>query len=166
MRHSQQGSAARWLICAALVLVVSVALAFAADTTSEAAPVANDAEAVQAPVLDLSAFMAFIDPETGEMRAPNEQEAAALAEALRMPAAQPNRLQARSQQAPSIEAMTLENGEAVERVVLDLSSVNVSVAVVQPDGSVKFECGVDHDHSVHSQSVHAQTTDTAAPADM
>ena len=164
MRHSQQGSAARWLLCAAVVLVATVSPALAADTTQEAAPVVEQevveqAEAVQAPVIDFSGFMAFFDPETGEMRAPNEQEAAALAEALRVQLPQANRLQARSQ-SPLISSSTLANGEEVDSVLLDLSSANVSVAVVQADGSVKYECSVDHDHSVH-----AHTDNAAQPAD-
>ncbi len=166
MRHSLQGSAA-WLLCATAVLLLCAVPAIAADTTSEAVPTPNShvsetaVEAAQIPVLDLSGFLAFIDPETGEFRAPNEQEAAALAQALRLPQ---QALQARSLQAPTVESVTLDNGVAAESVLLDLSSVSFSVARVQADGSVAFDCGIDHDHSAHTAT--ATDTNTAQPGEM
>ncbi len=169
MRHCMQGRAASWSLWTAAVLLTlgvtsaradealaatsadealvatSADEALAATSADEATPVAEVAPAT----LDLGGFLAFADPETGEVRAPNAEEAAALAQALGKRGVQ---LHARSVQ--PIQVRTLPNG--MEAALLGLESVNFSFAQIQADGSVAFTCGLDHDHS---EDVSAPRTD-------
>lgn len=161
MRHCMQGRTASWLLwTAAVLLTLGVTPARADEPTTTAAtnqgssraatqaevpvaevPVAEGAAVEVAPsTVDLGGFLAFADPETGEVRAPNAEEAAALAQELGKRGVQ---LHARSVQ--PIQVRTLPNG--MEAALLGLESVNFSFAQVQEDGTVAFACGLDHDHS-------------------
>jgi hypothetical protein len=80
----------------------------------------------------------FIDPETGELRAPSPEEAAALAAEMQ------RQFGVRSKSAPEPRQVTLADGTVM--MELDPSLYSVSVARVLPDGTVSFDCLEGHDH--------------------
>jgi hypothetical protein len=82
----------------------------------------------------------FIDPETGQLRTPTPEEAAALAAEMQ------RQFGARSKAATEPRQVTLADGTVM--MELDPSLYSVSVARVLPDGTVSFECVKGHDHSL------------------
>ncbi|HSN56056.1 MAG TPA: hypothetical protein VLT32_15385 [Candidatus Sulfomarinibacteraceae bacterium] len=82
----------------------------------------------------------FIDPETGLMRAPSPEEAAALAAEMQ------RQFGARSKAATEPRQVMLADGTVM--MELDPSLYSVSVARVLPNGTVSFECVKGHDHGL------------------
>lgn len=111
-----------------------------AQASGPAAPSApNDAP------MKIFGVQVFIDPETGLMRAPSPEEAAALAAEMQ------RQFGFRSKAATEPRQVMLADGTVM--MELDPSLYSVSVARVLPDGTVSFDCVEGHDHEIEG-SVH------------
>jgi hypothetical protein len=128
----------------ALVLVAFGSLAAVAD--EEATPVGTEVpstmEAEGVIPVPIAGMTVFIDEETGELRQPSAEEAAALAKAMQ------KMFGASAGLAPaaSAESVTATGGVALE---VGPDQLNFSVATVAADGTVRFEC-LDSAHAAEA----------------
>lgn len=119
----------RWVPLLAVALVLATGSAFAAEPVAGPAPAEEPAEKTYEPMRVLG-MQVHIDPETGELRTPTPEEAAALSAQLRqMFAAAP---------APQAAAVEHENGTI--SMELGLEHMDFSVVRVAPDGTAAFDC--------------------------
>jgi hypothetical protein len=107
--------------------------------TASPAEVAADAKPGDTQV-KVFGVQVFIDPETGLMRTPSPEEAAALAAEMQ------RQFGARSKAAAEPRQTTLADGAVMAE--LDPSLYSVAVARVLPDGTVSFDCVKGHDHGL------------------
>lgn len=135
------------ILCVAAVALVSSAAIEAAEPVlrSEASQAAAPAAEVSAAApgsapVKIFGVQVFIDPETGLVRAPSPEEAAALSAEMQ------RQFGARSKAATEPRQVTLAGGAVMAE--LDPSLYSVSVARVLPDGTVSFECVKGHDHGL------------------
>lgn len=144
MRYARCGL----ILCVAtMALVSSVALEAAepmlqSETSQAAAPAAEVCAAApgSAP-MKIFGMQVFIDPETGLVRAPSPDEAAALsAEMQRQFGATAPRTKAMS--GPVVRA------DGIVMAQVDISLMHSSVAHILPDGTVSFDCVKEHDHGL------------------
>ena len=83
----------------------------------------------------------FIDPETGLMRTPSPEEAAALAAEMQRQF---------GATAPRAKAMSgpVVRADGIVMAQVDVSLMHSSVAHILPDGTVSFDCVKGHDHAL------------------
>ena len=129
-----------------MVLLAGVALEAADKTGKSRERSVKPAAAMKAPTesrytpMEIYGVQVFIDPETGLMRTPTPEEAAALSAELRSRFTG-RTLRMKAQTAPVV------HGNGAISMELDPSLFNFSVVQIQPDGEVKFECIKGHDHA-------------------
>lgn len=128
------------------VLVLGASLALAGEVATQAdstAPPTAEPDAEGMPV-SVAGMTVWIDPDTGQLRQPTAEEAAALSAAMQ-------RMFAAAERSPSTFAKTTRtDGSVVVNVGLGL--LDFSVATVGADGEVAFHC-LDSAHSA-SDHVH------------
>jgi len=140
-----------------MVLLAGAALEAADPTGKTPAGDVDTATAMKAAAvsrytpMEVYGVQVFIDQETGLMRTPTPEEAAALSAELK---AQFGDIEAKTK----VKVVPRFEKNGMISAQLDASHLNFSVVRLQPDGKLKFECGKDHDHT--SDSV---TTPIAAP---
>jgi len=130
----------------AMVLLAGVVLEAAdrpersAETRLEPAAAMKAPSASRYTPMEIYGVQVFIDSETGLMRTPTPDEAAALSAELR------SRFADRAPRTKSLAAPVVHADGAIS-MELDPSLFNFSVVQIQPDGELKFECTKGHDHA-------------------
>lgn len=138
-----------------MVLLAGVALEAADETKRSGGMRVKPGAAMKAPTasrytpMEIYGVQVFIDPETGLMRTPTPEEAAALSAELR------SRFADRVPRTKSLAAPVV-HADGTISMELDPSLLNFSVVQVQPDGTLQFECVKGHDHA--SELVGASAT--------
>ncbi len=135
-------------IPAAIVMVLLAGVVLEAADSTEKSPEADLEAATAIKVATVSRYMpveiygvqVLIDHETGLMRTPMPEEAAALSAALK---ARFGSIEAQTK----VQALPILHKSGIISAQLDGSHLNFSVARVQPDGKLRYECGKDHDHA-------------------
>lgn len=131
----------------ALALVALLGAPAVADETRDEVKVPERMKTDSGTPVSVAGMTVFIDEETGELRQPSPEEAAALAEAVR----RMFEASAGSAAAAPEEQATKTGGVAL---AVGAEQLNFSVATVAADGTVRFEC-LDSAHAAEAH-VHGQ----------
>lgn len=137
------------VICAmVLALVAFGSLAAVADEaeTRDGAEAAERIAPEGTMPVSVAGMTVFIDKETGELRQPSAEEAAALGQAMQ------RMMEASAGAAAAQEERATETGGVA--LAVGPEQLNFSVATVAADGTVRFEC-VDSAHAAEAH-VHGQ----------
>lgn len=133
-----------WILALAVVALLG-GVAVADETQTNAEPADGLKAGGDTPV-SVAGMTVFIDEETGELRQPSAEEAAALSEAMRRMFA------ASAAPAAAQEERATETGGVA--LAVGPEQLNFSVATVAADGTVRFEC-LDSAHAAQAH-VHGQ----------
>jgi len=129
-----------------MVQLAGVALEAADQTGKSRERSVKPAAAMKAPTasrytpMKIYGVKVFIDRETGLMRTPTTEEAAALSAELR------SRFADRAPRTKSLAA-PIVHADGTISMELDPGLFNFSVVQIQPDGELRFECTKGHDHA-------------------
>ncbi len=138
-------------VCYGLVVPVVVLLLFGGAAVEAVEPMVSSAGTEAAPAvrvvpdagsaltpMTIYGVQVFIDPETGLMRAPTPEEAAALAVEMRKQFGEP------TQTKGQVAQVKRADGTVMAEVGPEL--MNFSVVRILPDGTTEFDCVKGHDH--------------------
>ncbi|HSO23508.1 MAG TPA: hypothetical protein VLT81_11395 [Chondromyces sp.] len=132
---------------AVVILLAGAAVDAAEPVLQSEAPAAastdkpGDAAVSADTAIKVFGVQVFIDPKTGLVRTPTQEEAAALsAEMQRQFGAKAPRTKAMS--GPVVRA------DGIVMAQVDISLMHSSVAHILPDGTVSFDCVKGHDHAL------------------